>query len=185
MVELRVDSLQASDVPHDCFVAVRLGEAQKLARLASTRVFRFPQAAADCRTGKIEVFRRLGGASIDVDAEDKRLRKVSVNCGEKFPIGADGSRKIDLHIAVEESQDDNIEHKKKRDSSAKSVKVRTSKDYLRRHGVEAKLTEAMQAVLRERPENPTDFLAAKFLSWSQVTLAEDSSPQFYISDAKE
>lgn len=168
MVELQVDALEADDeLPRDCFVALRLGESQKLARLSSSRIYRFPKAG-DCRSGKIEVFKRLGGATIDYDPENEIVRKVAVKChGE--------DRMVDLCIGVErdlQSRESQRSRKQVR-VSRQSDKMRASKDYLREHGVEARLAEAMQAVLRERPENPTEFLAATFLGYSSKARLSD------------
>jgi len=55
--------------------------------------------------------------------------------------------------------------KEKTEISAKkpSNRVKAAKEYLSQHSLDVQLSEAMQAVLRERPVNPTEFLAAELL----------------------
>merc|ERR1719414_212412 len=98
MVELRLESLGEAHLPKECFVSVRIGDTQKLSRLASSRVYRFPQG--DRRYGKIEVFRRIGACSIDVDPESAGTREVSINCEE----GGFGSLALRIGINEEEQK---------------------------------------------------------------------------------
>jgi len=175
MVELRLESLGEVNLPKECFVSVRIGETQKLSRLASSRVYRFPQAG-DRRYGKIEVFRRIGAASIDVDPQSAGTREVNINCSEG------GFGNLGLRIGVE---DEDKKPKSAEPSAPKKEgsKVKAAKEYLSKHGLEVRLSEAMQAVLRERPADPAEFLAAKLLADSpnaanfKIPVSSTSPPQ--------
>lgn len=156
MVELTLEHIQENGMPQDCFVSVRVGDAQKLSRLSAARVFRFPQAA-DRRFGKIEVFRRIGVCSVDVDPTREGLRDVSIDCVEAG-FGSLGLKLAVGGAAVQQKKVEETERAKKT-----GVKEKNAKEYLAKHSLEVQLSDAMQAVLRERPDNPTEFLAAKLL----------------------
>jgi len=168
MVELRLESLGEADLPKECFVSVRLGDTQKLSRLASSRVYRFPQAA-NRRYGKIEVFRRIGACSIDVDPESAGMREVSINCAEG------GFGNLGLRIGVEGEEAAKPKAVELPAATKEGSKVKAAKEYLSKHGLEVLLSEAMQAVLRERPADPAEFLAAKLLA-DKPTAAELKIP---------
>merc|ERR1719414_2338961 len=44
-------------------------------------------------------------------------------------------------------------------ATKKGTKMRAAKEYLSKHGIEVRLAEVMSAVLRERPDNPANFIA--------------------------
>lgn len=157
MVELTLENVENDGMPAECFVSVRVGDAQKLSRLSAARVFRFPQAG-DRRFGKIEVFRRIGACSVDVDPAREGLREVTVNCGDAG-FGSLGLRLAVGGEAVKQKKAEEAAHSKKA-----GTKEKAAKDYLAQHGLEIQLSEAMQALLRERPDNPTEYLASKLLS---------------------
>lgn len=165
MVELKLESIFENGMPQDCFVSVRLGDVQKLSRLsatelAATHVFKFPQGS-DRRIGRIEVFRRIGTCSVDVDPSRDGLREVSVNCSEA------GFGNLGFRVSVGTSGGATVSAKSKTEATKGGCsKKRAAKDYVARHGLEVQLSDAMQAVLRERPENPTEFLAAKLSQMS-------------------
>merc|ERR1712183_461826 len=56
-------------------------------------------------------------------------------------------------------------------------KVGVAKDYISYHNLEARLAEAMQAVLRERPENATEFLAARLLRYSPTYRTQEADSE--------
>jgi len=157
MVELRLESFEELNLPKDVFVSVRIGEAQKLSRLSANRVYKFPKAG-DRRFGKIEVFRRIGACSVDVDPTNKDLRDLSISCNEA------GFGALNLKMAVAGEEPVQKDKEDSGDVKKEGGKVKAAKEYLSRHGLEVRLSEAMQAVLRERPENPAEFLAARLLA---------------------
>lgn len=158
MVELKLESIEEQDLPRDCFISVRVGETQKLSRLAATRVYRFPQAG-DRRYGKIEVFRRIGACSVDIDPTVMGTREVAISCADA------GFGGLGLRIGVEPDEESKKKVEDPLDGSSKKAgtKVKAAKEYLSKHGLEVRLSEAMQAVLRERPDNPTEYLAYRLL----------------------
>jgi len=169
MVQLKLDAIEQNSLPEDCYISVRVGEMQKISKVSAKRTYRFPQAG-DRRYGKLEVFRRIGCCSLDVDPSNKAVREVSVSCSDAVSGGISGS--LGFRIAVEAEQPpapapvtvhDDVEaaHEEK-----VKGKLRSAKDYLSKHSLEVRLSEAMQAVLRERPEDPSEFIAARLLGSS-------------------
>lgn len=157
----------------DCFVSVRLGETQKLSRLAPSRVYRFPDGG-DHSHGKIEVFRRLGTCNVDVDPEVAGAREVVMDCSDA------GFGRVSLSVERE------VPGASEGDTQACPVgdaecptqrtgKMMAAKEYIKQHGLEARLAESMQALLRERPEHALEFLAKRFLRYSPTYNGDDEA----------
>lgn len=153
MVEIRLDALEEANVPQDIFLSVRIGETQKLSKLSSSRTYKFPTVEGR-RFGKIEVFRRIGTCNVDVDPINNDPHNVDIRCG------ADSLGVLKLSVAVEEQ----VGTVKKVPEPKKEGKMKAAKDYLQKHGLETQLSEAMHAVLRERPDAPAEFLAHRLLA---------------------
>jgi hypothetical protein len=160
MVELKLEHIEdaLAKVPSDCYISVRVGDTQKLSKLSNARIYRFP-ALGDQRLGKIEVFQRIGQCSIDVDPLNTGTRDVKINLAGPGVAGPTGV--LGLRVALD--ADDGLKRKLTADAGAnadkKGTKVKAAKEYLSKHGLESKLSEAMSAVLRERPSDPAAFLA--------------------------
>jgi len=148
-----LDSMEIASMPADCFVSVRIGDTQRFSRLQSSRVFKFPKAG-DRRYGKIEVFRRIGVCGVDVDPGNTDLRELTI----------DGFGTLGLKVeAAGEERPGKLAEESSEVKKESSGKVKAAKEYLGKHGLEVRLAEAMQAVLRERPADPAEFMAAKLL----------------------
>jgi len=137
------------DVAKDLYVSVRVGEAQKLSKFCPSRTFRFPKSAVgDRRVGKVELFKRIAGHSIEIHAGAKQhLQEVPfehVEPGLKFQVSLDGPPPPDPEIAAKLSK----------------PKAAAAKEYMERHGLELRLSEAMQSVLRELPDDPISALCS-------------------------
>jgi len=149
MVELRLQSLDAGSLPQDCYLSVRVGETQKLSKLNGIRTLRFP-GGLDHRHGKIEVFKRVGACSIEVDPAASSDREFRIGCSDN--VGEVGLRvQLEADPAAKQEVQD-------RPDETKASKMKAYKEYLGKHGLEVLLSEAMSAVLRQRPDQPLDFL---------------------------
>merc|ERR1719159_1761328 len=84
MVELKLEALDFDNSAGDTYVAVRVGESQKLSRLSASRNFKFPEKALGNRKfGKLDVFKRVGSASIEVRPDpDVAVQELQVDCNE-------------------------------------------------------------------------------------------------------
>lgn len=167
MVELTLDLVEQACMPEDCYVSVRIGDSQKLSKLADSRLYRFPNV--EKRYGRIEVFQRIGSCTVDVDplSHVSRERPIGVNCQESgfgrlaFRVGVDAdSAAKQKHLAETEAK-----------SKKHSTKVKAAQEYLGKHGLEVMLSDAMQGVLRERPENPSEYIAKRLLGEEKVVEA--------------
>jgi len=156
MVEVRLESLDPGTLPQDCYVSVRLGETQKLSKLTGLRTLRFP-GSKDWRLGKIEVFKRVGACSIDVNPAANTDREVRIACDSN--VGELGLR---VHLETDAMQQGAVAATKQeaqtQSEASKGAKMQAYKEYLGKHGLEVMLSEAMSAVLRQRPDQPVDFL---------------------------
>eukprot|EP00929_Paragymnodinium_shiwhaense_P033630 TRINITY_DN18432_c0_g1_i1.p1 TRINITY_DN18432_c0_g1~~TRINITY_DN18432_c0_g1_i1.p1 ORF type:complete len:1240 (-),score=329.16 TRINITY_DN18432_c0_g1_i1:449-4168(-) len=189
MVELRLDSVISQDLPTDCFLSVRIGDAQKLARLASGRVFRFPQAKVTDQPlgsyGRVEVFQRIGSCTMDVDSRVKEPRELGISCADH------GFGFLGLKVHVDEAGANARRSSKEAPRPAAGVaaptaeqpdeKLQAAKTYLNKHAVEVHLSQAMHALLREKPDNPAEFLATRLLELQRAHRDEatacEPSPQ--------
>eukprot|EP00747_Dinoflagellata_sp_TGD_P107836 gnl/TRDRNA2_/TRDRNA2_170232_c0_seq1.p1 gnl/TRDRNA2_/TRDRNA2_170232_c0~~gnl/TRDRNA2_/TRDRNA2_170232_c0_seq1.p1 ORF type:complete len:530 (+),score=141.49 gnl/TRDRNA2_/TRDRNA2_170232_c0_seq1:94-1683(+) len=163
MVEVNLQALDEAALNRDYYVSVRVGEVQKLSRAATSRAYKFPPAAVkDHRFGKVEVFRRLGGCTVNI--KDSEPCEVSVPM-DGFPEGM--KFRVDLgktQNVQKKAEMDMIEAKPLKDSGSHPTKIAAAiraKEYLDSHQLEVRLSDAMMAVLREKPEDPADFIAKR------------------------
>lgn len=158
MIELQLDALDIDDAPKETFVAIRIGDTQKLSRLTSTRGYKFQEAAVgDRKFGKVEVFRRVGSTSIGIrnSSGTAATQEVSVDTNDAKPMNF----RVQLG-AKPEAQERRRQAAEKLSASPDNPKVQEAKLYLLEHNLEERLSEAMQAVLRDKPEDPAEFIAA-------------------------
>mmetsp|Transcript_75930 Transcript_75930/g.220480 ORF Transcript_75930/g.220480 Transcript_75930/m.220480 type:complete len:411 (-) Transcript_75930:69-1301(-) len=162
MVELSINATSEMDL-NNCFVAVRIGEVQKMARLPALKTMSFP-GAGERQYGKVEVYRRIGSCAVDLDPAKADDRHVHVSCGKagelRLTIGVQGSNAEEPAPAKGEA----------------SARSRAAREYLRRHSIEMQLSEAMQALLKAKPDDPIRFIVDKLLGSQGVGL-----PQLAIS----
>eukprot|EP00929_Paragymnodinium_shiwhaense_P026263 TRINITY_DN15654_c1_g1_i1.p1 TRINITY_DN15654_c1_g1~~TRINITY_DN15654_c1_g1_i1.p1 ORF type:complete len:600 (+),score=141.35 TRINITY_DN15654_c1_g1_i1:103-1902(+) len=172
MVELSLDGVLENGLPKECFISFRLGDIQKISRLATGRNFRFPAGAVDLddakRYARIEVFQRIGSCSVDVNPLNRGQRELDVSCAEA------GFGTLRLKVGVGQTRtlgDSDTGPAKPHKALANEVqsKKEGARNYLNKHGIEAQLSQAMQSLLREKPENPAEYLASKLCSSSNVT----------------
>lgn len=138
----------------DMYVAVRVGDVQKLSKVGASKSYKFPaNAAKGRRYGKIELFRRIGSSSISIDQENAaNIQEVTILDKESpFSFQVHLANGVDVEKPAKKEEDNN-------------PKVAAAKAYLDKHHLELRLAEAMQSVLRERPDDPAAFVAAKLQS---------------------
>mmetsp|Transcript_47154 Transcript_47154/g.74518 ORF Transcript_47154/g.74518 Transcript_47154/m.74518 type:complete len:586 (+) Transcript_47154:61-1818(+) len=153
MVDLKLTTVDQAVLPH-CYVAARIGDSQKLGRLAAERLYKFPEnVLGEHKYGFIDVFQRVGGCSVSVNVEDSREQLVSL------PINSGN-----LRFRVELAPLGKTPLKAKTPSSkAKFAKERLAeaRSYLDRHNLELRLKVAMQAVMEALPEDPVGFICRR------------------------
>mmetsp|Transcript_62596 Transcript_62596/g.174943 ORF Transcript_62596/g.174943 Transcript_62596/m.174943 type:complete len:143 (+) Transcript_62596:61-489(+) len=141
MVELKVNVHNGEGLGSECFLAVRVGETQKLSRLSASRSYKFP-ASGERRYGKIELYRRVGACSVDIDPQKEGARSVAMKCGDL------GQLLLDVDVGGAGAPEP---EKPKMDNDERAAKSRAASEYLRKYSVEMQLTDAMQALLKTKP----------------------------------
>lgn len=141
-----------------CFVAVRVGDVQKLSRYNPAQSLRFPERK---KSVKVDIFRRIGACEVRVDRPsngdsqvcnikqlENSLDELQLRCTTRLvePIP-----EIPEMSQVLSSSSDNVRFRDPKASSQAS-----SKKYLAKtqgpHGVEEMVTGAMQSLLKKKPE---------------------------------
>mmetsp|Transcript_117432 Transcript_117432/g.204079 ORF Transcript_117432/g.204079 Transcript_117432/m.204079 type:complete len:399 (-) Transcript_117432:315-1511(-) len=156
-MELKLECLD-ENMSKDTYVSVRVGEVQKLSRISAGRTFKFPASAVgDRKFGKVEIFNRIGGCSVGIIPADED-QEVAV------PINGDSNVKFRVMLDyTEKPPAAKIEEAERIKAKDVNPKVLAAKEYLEKHNLELRLSEAMQAVLREKPEDPAQFVADKLI----------------------
>jgi hypothetical protein len=111
------------------------------------------------RNAKIDIYRHVGSCVVAVDPEAKSLHEVNV-------ASTDPSvQEMKLKVSVQSTAADSG---KQREARTKAVKNQ-AKDYLSKYQIEEKLSEAVKALLKEQPANPTDFLCRHLMTSDGIT----------------
>mmetsp|Transcript_60063 Transcript_60063/g.173153 ORF Transcript_60063/g.173153 Transcript_60063/m.173153 type:complete len:555 (-) Transcript_60063:178-1842(-) len=162
MVEVKLDTDDCMKLDGDHYVSVRIGEAQKLAKMAPSRTYRFPSSAIGNRKyGKIEVFRRVATSILCIDPT-----LAATNNEVELALGD-----LRLHFDTKVGYTETTKTAAPPDVTAPpKAKANSAAEYLQKHHLETRLSEAMAAVLKERPEDPSVFMA-QHLAGSSLKLA--------------
>jgi len=166
MVEIKLDTDDCMKVENDHYVSVRIGDAQKLAKMAPSRTYRFPSSTVGNRKyGKIEVFRRVASSILCIDPTS------SVANNEVELALGDLRLRFDTKVGFTEAGKAPQPQPVAPAAPPKGNKVAAA-EYLQKHHLEAKLSEAMAAVLRERPADPAVFMAQKLAGNARFGVAK-------------
>lgn len=140
--------------PPDTFLSMRVGDVQKQSRLdlEKSRTYRFPPAQSDFgRVARIEVFKRIGNISVDLEQckGGERLEIPCVDLDRQF---------VALNVEVKD-----IEAKVRPASREKKTRTKHKFDeaqqYLMDFGLEDVLAEAVRQVIHEKPDDPFAYLS--------------------------
>mmetsp|Transcript_7769 Transcript_7769/g.17930 ORF Transcript_7769/g.17930 Transcript_7769/m.17930 type:complete len:329 (-) Transcript_7769:202-1188(-) len=168
MVDISLQAVDGDSLPKDLYLSMRVGEQQKFSKANCSRTYKFP-ASPDRRYGKLELYRRIGVSTLSLDGEhfqgthemaiqveDDRVPNKEVKY--RFCLGGAGN--LPAAPTNEGGQSE--------PAKQTTEKVTQAREYLQHHQLEQRLSEAMQAVLRERPEDPAAFIAQKLQSKAGV-----------------
>ncbi|CAE7926617.1 ODA11 [Symbiodinium sp. KB8] len=169
MVDISLQAVDGDSLPKDLFLSLRVGEQQKFSKANCSRTYKFP-SSADRRYGKLELYRRVGVSSVSLDGESfQGAHEMAIQVEEKarqvkyrLCLGGSASLPSPTNEAAKAQPDP------AKQTSTKETKVVQAREYLQQHQLEQRLSEAMQAVLRERPEDPAAFIAQKLQSKAGV-----------------
>lgn len=147
-MEVRVQSADGYDVPPGCFVGVRVGDVLKQGRYEPSRSYHFPGLDRR-RNAKIDIYRHVGSCIIALDPEATSTHEVKVSHTDPTTP----AMKLKVNVAASNA----AAAGKKREARTKAVKHQ-AQDYLTKFNIEEKLSEAVKALLKEQPQDPTAFL---------------------------
>lgn len=155
MVELKLDTKDWEKFKDDHYVSIRIGEAQKIAKMAPSRTYKFPASAIGPRKyTKVEVFRRVASGIVCIDPSMAPSKgELEVTLGQNKLV-------FDTQVQCSEA----AQPPPKADNSLQKEKRLAAAEYLQRHQLEVRLSEAMTSVLRERPEDPAAYIASKLMT---------------------
>lgn len=163
MVELALNLLDETLMPH-CYVAMRVGESQKIGRLSNERTYNFPESVVvGHKYAMLDVFQRIGGCTVSIKpkADDQDIN-LNTKIGQlKFRISANPSSKSA------------ITNERKEGAAPLPRKLDMAKAYLGRHNLELRLKEAMQHVINELPDDPVQFIYDRMRESEGIVLCND------------
>lgn len=165
-MELRVESAEGSSLPNGTYVGVRVGDVLKQGRYEPQRCYHFPQVDRR-RNAKIDIYQHVGSCVVAVDPDTKSNHEVTVTSTDSsFPL-------TKIKVSVQSKSDE--QGRQQREERTKVLKNQ-AKDYLSKHNIEERLSEAVKALLKEQPADPTEFLC-RHLSSDSPAKAEKLKPQ--------
>lgn len=136
--------------PGDWFLAVRLGEVQKQARLVPLRIYRFPSISEG---GSLDLLRRVG--TVPLQFAPGKQQDI------KLPCGDDAAAQFDFVVSYGNSGQP-ASSSSSTDCGKlvkETAKADASRAYLQEHQLELMLAEAMREVMWHKPRNPRMFLS--------------------------
>jgi len=150
------------NVVKDIFVSLRMGDTQKQSRLVASRNFKFEPVAWDNKGpfARIEVFKRIGTSTVSFDDGcSGEVQDVDVNCLDQ------DMQHLRLRLAVQNSGAGPA-LKEFQPSVKQKAKNRMdfAKQYLDKHNLEESIALAMREVIRQKPDDPHQFLADQLLA---------------------
>jgi len=179
-MQVQVEAGAGCNLPVGCYVGVRLGDVLKQGRYNPAQNYKFPRLERR-RNAKIDLYKHVGQCTVALDPEIKTNSEVKISTGDpeisqlSLKVSAQPERggKV-TEVAAEEQKDQKGER-------AKQVKQQAAR-YMMKHGIEEKLSDAMKQVLKEKPEDPIEFICRQLLGprWDAMLAAaktNDSVPQ--------
>jgi hypothetical protein len=168
VLEVRVEGATGLNLNDDCFVAVKVGDELKQARYKPDRSYKFTQTdgVRKPKSGRIDLFKQIGSCKIDACSG---IQEIALTSTDKATSG------VKLRVAV--SADEKGAPSPKGGAQVREDLTKSAKEYLKGHQVEDMLSEAVKAILKERPADPRAFIV-KYLSQGseEAVLPEPPKP---------
>jgi len=149
VMELRVESSEGCSMPPGCFIGVRIGDVQKQGRYEPQRCYNFEQVDRR-KNARIDVYQHVGSCVVGVDPDVKSMHEVAVMSTDPAFTG------LRLNVNVRSKRE--TEPVKPPRAERVIAMKNKAKEYLVKHCIEERLSEAVKAVLKHQPDDPTEFL---------------------------
>lgn len=159
-LEVHVSAAEGFHLEESCFVAVKLGDVLKQGRYKPDRPYRFPPdngpAPQKPRIGRIDLFKQIGSCRIEASAGEHEVWVESSDPSDKGQM-----MKLKLRVAVGKQGEPVV---KSTEVKEKAEQARDARVYLKDSNIEEMLSDAVKAVLRERPDNARQFVVDHLLA---------------------
>mmetsp|Transcript_72520 Transcript_72520/g.172918 ORF Transcript_72520/g.172918 Transcript_72520/m.172918 type:complete len:572 (+) Transcript_72520:54-1769(+) len=149
-MDIKLDTETGTTLPSDLFLSVKIGDVQKQSRLAESRTYRFSQDT-DAAFGRVEVFRRVGAATIPLN--------MGTDHDVWVPCNHPQLQDLQLHMAVQRKS----QAPPREQSLRQRQKFGEAQQYLAKYNLEDLIADAVREVIQARPENPHRFIAERLL----------------------
>jgi len=149
VMELRVESSEGCSMPPGCFIGVRIGDVQKQGRYEPQRCYNFEQVDRR-KNAKIDIYQHVGSCIVGVDPDVKSIHEVKVMSTDPAFTG------LRLNVNVRSKRE--TEPVKPPRAERVIAMKNKAKEYLVKHCIEERLSEAVKAILKHQPDDPTEFL---------------------------
>lgn len=160
-----MESAVGLNLNDDCFVAVKVGDELKQARFKPDRSYRFGtvDGSKKPKSGRIDLFKQIGSCKIDACTGTQEVKLTSTD-------KADSGVKLRVNI----QNDEKVTSPK---GQVREDLTRSAKEYLKGHQVEEMLSEAVKAILKDRPADPRAFIVQYLNQGSESpTILEPPKP---------
>lgn len=150
-MDLRVEQCDGTNLPHDCYVGVRVGDILKQGRYEPERCYSFPRADGR-RSVKVDVYQHVGSAVLTVDPDTQWAEEVGVTSSHPAFQGIRLKVMVQTRAGSEKKQ-----QQQQREDRMKALKGQAT-DYLSTNRIEERLSAAVKALLKVLPEDPMEFI---------------------------
>jgi hypothetical protein len=176
MVDLTITPCPGQSLPKDVYFALRIADTQKLGRMSTERLYRFPQSAVGFHQyGKVEVLKKIAGYTIGVNPDKDTCQDLKINFeGNTWKFFVNLKPPAGKAVG-------NPEPKSKKDERPR---VLAAKKYLEDHNLEMRLKDAMQEVIKVMPADPAAFIG-KHLRENAKYVTESFVPGQCSSEGKD
>jgi len=166
-MDVQIESAEGSALPPGCHISVRLDGVLKQGRYDPNRIFNFQRV--ECRkNARIDVFQHIGACIVTMDPDTTMLTN-EVHVSSTEPAYSGMRLKVNVQSKVGQLKAQRAER-----ASALKNKAR---EYLSFHGIEGRLSDAVQALLKAQPEDPMEFLIERLQApFEKHVKAEDAPP---------
>jgi hypothetical protein len=176
---MEVALVKPTNLPEDAILSIRAGTVRRQAAVNSGRPFRFPKSAeAEAAPLKIDILKQVGSAYLVLKPGTDQYKVL-------FPKDPSGMElevkviKLDGAAAAAATAEKEVEDPKEAANGAKAAK-----DYLEQHQVLQFVQGVLQTVIKEKPDDPFDYMARHFKGGYDGSAPPTPAPPAPITEAK-
>lgn len=174
MVEITLAAVDGNTVPKDLYLSLRIGEMQKFSKAYTARGYKFSASAVgERRYAKLELYKRVGMCSLGLDQSLKGTHEISVPVDDSRIDG----KVVRYHVNLGGTDTEVSTNFDRPPADPTDEKLMAAREYLDMQQIEHRISDAIQAVLRERPEDAGEFVANMLMSGAgRLKKVDDGRP---------